>query len=134
MAGRVDDLQLDLAGFDGVPVADEDVRGRRGLCPEHRQDHRRGGGEHVGVALVDDDLRAGLGLHVGVARDVVDVPVGVHDGADREAALPGLGDDPVRLRRGVDHEALPRLFVADDVGEDGHVAHLELLENHVLVP
>jgi len=133
VTGRVDDLQPDLARRDNVPVTDEDVRGRRGLCPEHGQDHGRRGGEHVGVPFVDDDLRPGPGLHVGIARDVVDVPVGVHDGADREAVLAGLGDDPVRLRRGVDHEGLPRLFVADDVGEDGHVAHLELLENHALL-
>lgn len=75
-----------------MAVADEDVP-RAGLHPEHRQDHGRG--QVIMPASASwMTICAPVGAFMSrVARDVVDVPVGVDDGAVK-AVLPGLGDDP----------------------------------------
>src|SRR5712692_7627881 len=113
MSRGVDDLHPHRTEPDLVPVLDRRM-GKRGL--------RRGMNVHPGSDLCGQAL---------VARDMVGVDMGVHNVGQLQSLAPGprrVVVDPVPC--GVDHESLPRLAAADQVGDAAGIFIEDLLKDH----
>ncbi len=70
----------------------------------------------MGLVLADHERGTGKRpLHRGVARDVVDVAVGVQDRGESQAVMPEAVQDRGRIEPGIDHQGLGGVVAPEQV-------------------
>lgn len=134
VAGRVEDLGMITAPFEGITVSQEllDLGEFRGLHTEKSGLGVEGIVERK-IVVVHHDRSAGVLMELGEAADVIDVGVGADDGFDAELVAAKQAKNTLDFVAWVDNDGFASFGIADDgaialkhADRDFHVDHLRV--------